>query len=193
MMGFIFQQLASQYIISFNRTSESKVMVVRICADIPFQLLSAMIYYGPQSDIREKTFARRTLPESSFLHSECLNWFSALCRYPEEWLWTFLFAMGFIFQQRASQYIININRTPVSKVMVIWICMGIPYQLLSAIIYYRAQLDIQVKTFSCWNFLESSMLNSMCLNKFLAFCEDPGERLWLFVFAMGFIFQKRAS
>jgi len=54
--------------------------------------------------------------------------------------------MGFIFK-RESQNIININRTPVSKVMVIEICVGIPYQLSSVMIYYGAQLDIRVKNF----------------------------------------------
>ena len=87
MMGFIFQQRASQYIMSFNRTSESKVIVVQICAGIPFQLSSAMIYYGPQPDIRVKTFARWNLPESSLLYFECLNRFLALCGDPEERLW----------------------------------------------------------------------------------------------------------
>ena len=150
----------------FNRTSEWKVMVARICAGILFQLSSAMIYYGPQLDIGVKNFARRISLESSLLHSECLNRFPALCGYPEERLWLFVFGMGFIFQQRASQYIININRTPVSKVMVIWICVGIPYQLSSAMIYYGAQIDIRVKTFACRNLPESSLLHSECLNRF---------------------------
>ena len=48
-------------------------MVVQICMGIPFQLSSAMIYYGPQSDIRVKTFARWNLPESSFINFECLD------------------------------------------------------------------------------------------------------------------------
>ena len=73
-------------------------MAIRICGGIPFQLLSTMIYYGAQSDIRVKTFARRNLPESSLLNFECLNRFS--------------------------------------KVMVVRIYVGIPYQLLSAMIYY---------------------------------------------------------
>jgi len=123
-MGVIFQHRASQYIINIYQTSESKVMAVRICVGIPFQLSSAMIYYGAQLDIRVKTFERRNLPESSLLNFECLNKFSALCRDPEERLLPFVLAMGFIFQQRASQYIININHTPVSKVMVLWILRG---------------------------------------------------------------------
>ena len=50
--------------------------------------------------------------------------------------------------------------------MVIWICVGIPYQLSSAMIYYGAQLDIRVKNFARQNFPESSLLNSECLNRF---------------------------
>ena len=43
-------------------------MVVRIFVVIPFLLSSAMIYYGPQSDIRVKCFARRNSPESSMIN-----------------------------------------------------------------------------------------------------------------------------
>ena len=144
MMDFIFWLRASPCIISFNRTSESKVIVTRICVGIPFQLLSAMIYYGPQSEIRVKTFASQNFPESSLLNSECLNRFLVLCGDPEERLWSFVFAMGFIFQQRSSLYIINIYRTSETKVMAIRICVGIPFPLSSAMIYYRAQSDIRV-------------------------------------------------
>ena len=72
-------------------------MVVRICMGIPFQLSSAMEYYGPQSDIQVKTFARRNLPESSLLNFKCLHRFPALCRDPEERLWSFVFAMSSVF------------------------------------------------------------------------------------------------
>ena len=53
---------------SLDRESESIVMVVRIFVGIPFELLIAMIYYGPQSDIPVNTFARRNSPESSMLN-----------------------------------------------------------------------------------------------------------------------------
>ena len=125
-MGFTFQQRASQYITNTYRTSESKVMVLRICVGFPYQLSSPMIYYGPQSDIRVKTFARRNLSESTLFVSECLNWFSALYEDPEEMLWSFVFAKGFTFQQRASQYIINIYRTSESKLLPVGICPSLP-------------------------------------------------------------------
>ena len=152
-----------------------------------------MIYYGPQLDIGVKTFANQNLLKSSLLNFECLDRLPNLFGDSSEKLWSFELMMGFIFQQRASQYIININRTPVSKVMVIWICVGIPYQLSSAMIYYGAQLDIWVKTFARQNLPESSLLNFECLNKFPALCGDPEESLLPFVLAMGFIFQQRPS
>ena len=197
-------------------------MTVWIFMGIPFQLSSTMIIYGPQSDIRVKTFARRNLPESSLLNSKCLNRFPAKCGDLEERLWSFLFAMGFIFQQRASQYIIKIYQTSESKVMAIRICMGIPFLVSSAKIYYGAQLDIRVKTFACWNLLESSLLNSECLNRFSDYAEyrrkgfgrlylwcasffnnerlnisltsirPPSQKLWSFEFAWAFYFNFRA-
>ena len=101
-MGFIFFLRASQQIMSLDRASESNVIAVRICMGIPFQLLIAMIYYGPQSDIRDKTLARRNSPESSMLNFERRDRLLSLFRDPEEKLWSFVFAMGFIFILSAS-------------------------------------------------------------------------------------------
>ena len=77
-MGFIFILSASQQIMSLDRASESYVMAVRICVVIPFQLLIAMIYNWPQSDIRVKTLARRNPPESSMLNFERRDRFLSL-------------------------------------------------------------------------------------------------------------------
>ena len=125
-----------------------------------------MIYCGAQLDIRVKTFACRNLPESSLFNSEGLYRFSDLCEDPNESLWPFVFVMDFIFQQRASQYIINIYRTSESTVMAVRICVGIPIPLSSVVIHYGALSDIRVKTFARRNFSESSFSNSECLNRF---------------------------
>ena len=181
-MGFIFQQRASQYIININRTCVSNVMVVRICVGIPYQLSCAMIYYRPQSEIRVKTFARRNSLEPYLLNFDCLDRLPNLFGDSSENLWSFELMMSFIFQQRVSQYIININRTPVSKVMVIWISVFIPYRLLSAMIYYGAQLDIRVKTFARQNLPKSSLLHFECLNRFPDYADIRREgygRLYL--------------
>ena len=109
---------------------------------IRFPLSSSMIYYWAQSDIRVKTFACQNLTKSSLLIFRCLNRFSAICRDPKERLWPFVFAMGFIFQQRRSQQIINIYWTIKSKLMAVRICVSIRFPLLSSMIYYGPQSDI---------------------------------------------------
>ena len=151
-------------------------MVVRICVCIPIQLLSAMIYCGAQSDIRVKTLTRRNLPESSLLNSEYFNWFPTLCGDPKERLWSFLFAMGFIFQQQSSQYIIKTYRKWESKVMAFRICMGIPFLLSSAMIYYGPQSGIRVKTISYRNSPVSSLLNFECLDRLPNLFGDSSEK-----------------
>jgi len=68
--GLHFFLRVSQQIMSLDRASESNVMAVRICMGIPFQLLIAIIYYGPQSDIRVKTFSSRNSPEFYMINFE---------------------------------------------------------------------------------------------------------------------------
>ena len=96
-MGFIFCLRASRYIMSFNRESETNVMAIRICVVSQFLLSREMIYYGPQSDIQVKSIARRNTPESSMINFECRDRLLALFGDPVEKLWSFVFAMGFIF------------------------------------------------------------------------------------------------
>jgi len=85
-------------------------MAVRVCVVSPFLLSRAMICYGPQSDIRVKCFARRNSPESSMINFKRHDRLLSLFGDPEEKLWPFLFAMGFIFILRASRYIMSFNR-----------------------------------------------------------------------------------
>ena len=131
-MGFTFQQRASQYIVNIYQTSESKVMAIQISVGIPFQLSSAMIYYGAQSNVRVKNFARWNLTESSLLNSECFDRLSNLFGDSGGMLWSLEFMMDFIFQLRACQYIMSFNTTSESKVMVVQICVDIPCQLFTA-------------------------------------------------------------
>ena len=120
-------------------------------------------------------FARKNSPESSLLLSSFLHRFPALCGDPEERVWPFEFAMGFIFQQRRSEHIIKIYRTTESKVMAIRICVGIRFPLSSSMIYYGAQSDIRGKAFNCQNLLECSLLISGCRNRFLTLRGDLEE------------------
>jgi len=192
-MGFIFIQRASQQIMSLDRASESNIMVVRIFVGIPFLLSSVMIYYGPRSDIPVKTFARRNSPESSILNFERSDRLLSLFEHPVEKLLSFVFVMGFIFILRASQYIMRFDRASESNVMAVRICVGIPFLLSSAMIYYGPQSDIPVKTFAPRNSSGSSILNFERHDRLLALFGDPVEKLWSFVFAMGSFFIQRAS
>jgi len=153
----------------------------------------AMIYYGPQSDIRVKSFAHWNSPESSMINFERRDRLLGLFEDPVEKLWSFVFVMGFIFFLRASQQIMSLDRASESNVMAVRICMGIPFQLLIAMIYYGHPLDMRVKTLARRNSLESSMLNFERLDWFLSLFGDPEEMLWPYVFAMGFIFILSAS
>ena len=94
-------------------------MAVRICVVSPFLLSRAMIYYGPQSDIRVKTLARRNSPESSMLNFERRDRLLALLGDPMEKLWSFVFAMGFIFILSASQQIMSLDQASESNVMAV--------------------------------------------------------------------------
>ena len=178
---------------SLDQASESNVMAVRICVVIPFQLLIAMIHYSPQSDIRVKTLARRNSPEFSMLNFERRDRLLALLGDPLEKIWSFVFAMGFIFFLRASQQIMSLDRASESNVIAVRICMGIPFQLLIPMIYYGPQSDIRDKTLARRNSPESSMLNFERRDRLLSLFGVPEEKLWPFVFAMGFIFILRAS
>ena len=168
-------------------------MAVRIFMVSPFLLSRAMIYYGPQSDILVKCFARRNSPESCMINFERHDRLLALFGDPVEKLWLFVFAMGFIFFLRASQQIISLDRASESNVIAVRICMGIPFQLLIAMIYYGPQSDIRDKTLARLNSPESSMLNFERREWLLSLFGVPEEKLWPFVFAMGFIFILRAS
>ena len=165
----------------------------RICMGIPFQLLIPMIYYGPQSDIRDKTLARQNSPESSMINFERLDRLLGFFGDPVEKLWSCVFAMGFIYFLRASKQIMSLDRASKSNVMAVRICMGNPFQLLIAMIYYWPQSDMRVKTLAYRNSPESSMLNFERRDRLLSLLGDPEEKLWPFVFAMGFIFILRAS
>ena len=91
-------------IMSLDRESESIVMVVRIFVGIPFELLIAMIYYGPQSDIPVNTFAHRNSPESSMLNFERRDRLLALFGDAVEKLWSFVFVMAsFLSKERLNK------------------------------------------------------------------------------------------
>ena len=61
-------------------------------------------------EIRVKSFARRNSPEYSMINFERHDRLLGLFGDPMEKLWSFVFAMGFIFILRASQQIMSLDR-----------------------------------------------------------------------------------
>ena len=132
---------ASRYITGLNRIMELKVLVVCICYELLFSILSVSIYFRTQSDIRVKSYYGLNFQRASVFNSERLdilldsighrsknllsfelNRASVFNyerldilwdsnRHPCKNLLSFEFATNFHFQLRASRYIMGLNRT----------------------------------------------------------------------------------
>ena len=74
------------------------------------------------------------------------------------------FLQGLFFQFPVCLYIMGPNRISESKVMVVWLCPGIPCAILSVSIYHGPPLDIRVKSYGWLNLLHASLSNFKCLN-----------------------------
>ena len=79
-----------------NRSSEFKVMIIWILESVRCSISSVSIYCVPEADIRVESY-------------DHLN-----------------FSRPFVFQFRASRYIMLLNQTSVWKVMTIWISRELP-------------------------------------------------------------------
>ena len=71
--SFRFQFAASRYIIGLSWTSVYKVIVNSIFSELRIKILSVSIYYGTQSDIREKCYCRLNLKRVSVFILEHLS------------------------------------------------------------------------------------------------------------------------
>ena len=118
----VVQFQASQYIIGLDRTSESKVVALWICLALWCLISSMSIYYVPESDIRV----------------ECYEQFN--------------FSRAFVVQFQASRYIVGLNRTSKSNVVVVWICLALWCLISSMWIYYALGSDIWVKSYDHMSF-----------------------------------------
>ena len=106
-----FQLRASRYISRYNRTSEKRVIVGRICSELPFSYTSISIHYGIHSDIRVKSYCRWIFLRASVLNLERLGILHDSIGLPSKKLLLFEFAQSFYFQFRVSRYITGLNRT----------------------------------------------------------------------------------
>jgi len=220
--SFCIQFLASRYITRLNRTSKFKVIVVWICYELPFSILSVLIYNGTQSDIQVKSICHLHLLKASVFNFERLNILRDSIGHPSSKLLSFEFAASFNFQFRASWYITGHNRTSKWKVIVVRICsqllyferlnilresIGHPrknvivvrifsqllYSISSFLIYYGTQSDIQVKSYCHLNLLRASVFNFERLNILRDSFGHPRKKLLSLEFSHSFCIQFRPS
>ena len=146
-----------------NHAYESKVMAVWICLLLPFSISSISMYNAPKSNIHEKRYDH----------------------------WNFLRASVVIFW--ASRYIMGLNHTPESKVMVVWIYLVLPCLILSLSICYGPDIDIRVKSHGHFNLPRAFLFKFERLDIWQTLIIRTSEKLWPFEFAFCFLVQFLAS
>ena len=140
-------------------SSEFNVIVIWICHELLFSILSVLIYFGTQSDIRVKIYCSLHLLRACIFNFERLDILRDSTKNPSSKLLSFEFATRFRLKFRASWYITGLNRTFELKVIVVCICYELPFSITSVSIYYGTQSDIQVKNYCQLNLLWASVFN----------------------------------
>ena len=102
-------------------------MVVITKPDLPCSISSVLINYFPELDIRVKSYDHLNFSRTS------------------------------IFQFRASQYFMGLNRTSMLKVMAGWIGPDLSCSISTVLIYYVLESDIRVKCYDHLNFSRTSV------------------------------------
>ena len=144
-------------------TPASKVMPVWIWWELSCSISSVLIYYVLQSDIRVKSY-------------NPLN-----------------FSRASVGQFWASRYIMGLNHTPKSKVMVVLICQELSCSILSVSIYYALQSDIRVKSCHHLNFSRASVVHFLTSRYILGLTHTPMWKvmtIWISRELPLFIFQR---
>ena len=117
-----------------------------------FSISSVLIYFLPQSDTQVKSYSRLNLPRASLFNFEHLD------------------------------ILLGRNRTLDSKVIVVWIFLGLTFSISSVSIYHDPQLDILVKSYGRLNLPGAFMFSFEHLDVLWALIRHPIKRLWLFEF-----------
>ena len=117
-------------------SSEFNVIVIWICHELLFSILSVLIYFGTQSDIRVKIYCSLHLLRACIFNFERLDILRDSTKNPSSELLSFEFATRFRLKFRASWYITELNRTFELKVIVLCICSELSFSMTSVLIYY---------------------------------------------------------
>ena len=134
-----------------------------MCLEPQHSISSISIYYGTQSDIREKSFCRLNLLRASVFHYERLDI-----------LWDSIRHLS-------------------KKVIVVWICSELQHSISSVRIYYRTQSDIRVRSYCRLNLLRASTFNFELFDILRDSIRHPSKKLLSFEFAQSFGIAFRAS
>ena len=171
----------------------STSIVIWICSELRFSILSVSIYYGTQSDIPVKSYCRLNLLGASIFNFERLDLLMDSIAHPRQKLLSFEFGQSLCFQFRASQYITGLNRSSEWKVIAICIFYDLLFSITSVSIYYGTESDIRVNNYYCLHFLRASIFNFDHLDILRDSIENPSQYLLSFEFAQSFCIQFRAS
>ena len=134
---------ARRYIMGLKHTPESKVGAIRICLELPCSISSVSIYCAPESDIRVKSNVHLNFSRASVVH----------------------------FQ--VSRYIMGLQHTLDSKVMVVRICWGLPCLIFSVWIYYAPELDIRGKINDHLNFSKAFVVHLLVFRYIMGLTHTP--------------------
>ena len=142
-----------------NRMPKSNIMAICICSKLLCSISSVLVYYGPQSHLRVKSYARLNFPVDSRFNFERLDLLWAVVGHLSQKLWHLEFARRFCVQFRESRSVMGHNQPFESNVMAIWICTEVLYSISRVSICYGPQSDFQVKSYVRLNFTWASLSN----------------------------------
>ena len=109
----------SRYVMGRNRMPKSNIMAICICSKLLCSISSVLVYYGPQSHLRVKSYARLNFPVDSRFNFECLDLLWAVVGHLSQKLWHLEFARRFCVQFRESRSVMGHNQPFESNVMAI--------------------------------------------------------------------------
>ena len=138
---------ASWYIMGLNHTSESNVMAVWICRELPCSISSVSIYYASELDIRVKSI-------------DHLN-----------------YLRPFLVHFLASRYVMGLTHTPESNVMAVQICRELPCVISIVLIYFVPELDIRVKSNDHLNISRASVVHFRASRYFMGLTHTPESKV----------------
>ena len=146
-------------------------------------ILSVSIYYEPESDIIVKSYDHFYLSRTSVFIFERLDISWASHIHPSQKLWSFEFvensrvyyapesdirmkcydhlnfSRASVVHFLASQYIMALTHTPVSKFMAVRICREFTCSISCILTYYEPESDILVKVYAHLNFSRASFVH----------------------------------